>query len=48
MNVNRGDETGQGEGAIQLGGKLAFGVGAIGEAVFLGLFSTFPNRKELG
>ena len=38
MNVKRGDETGQGEGAMPLAGKLAFGVGASGEAVYFGLF----------
>ncbi len=41
MNVKNGDETGQGERAISLGGKAAFGVGAVGEAVFFGLFGGF-------
>jgi len=41
VNVNRGDETGQGDGAISLVGKLSFGVGATGEAVFLTVFSGF-------
>ena len=41
MNVKRGDEAGQGEGAISLSGRMSFGVGATGEAVFLALFGGF-------
>ncbi len=41
MNVECGDETDQGEGSIPLVGRLSFGVGATGEAIFLGLFSGF-------
>jgi len=41
MNVKPSDETSQPEGAISFGGKTAFGVGAVGEAVFLVLFGGF-------
>ena len=41
VNAGQGDATGQGEGAISLRGKLAFGVGAAGESVFFGLFGGF-------
>ena len=41
MSLDYGDETGQGGGAIPLVGKLSFGVGAIGEAIFLSLFNSF-------
>jgi Na+/melibiose symporter-like transporter len=41
VNVTRSDETGQSEGDISLGGKTAFGLGAVGEAVFLVLFGGF-------
>ena len=41
MKVKSGDKTGQGEGAISLGGKAAYGVGAVGESVFFALFGLF-------
>jgi len=41
MNVKHDDEADQGEGVISLVGRLSFGVGATGEAVFLGLFGGF-------
>ncbi|MFP6582928.1 MAG: MFS transporter [Candidatus Hydrogenedentota bacterium] len=41
MKVERIDETGHGEGVIPLSGKLAFGVGAVGESMFFGLFGVF-------
>lgn len=41
MNVKRGDETAQGEGVISLFGKLSFGVGSVGAAVFGGVFGGF-------
>jgi Na+/melibiose symporter-like transporter len=41
VNVKHSDETGHDEGRISLGGKAAFGVGAVGESVFLVLFGGF-------
>ncbi len=41
MPVKPTDESVQAEGALSLSGKLSFGVGASGEAVYLGLFSGF-------
>ena len=41
MNMNQGDTTSQGEGRISLGGKAAYGVGAVGESVFFALFGLF-------
>jgi len=41
MDETPDDKPDQGERAISLGGKLAFGVGATGEAVFLSLFNGF-------
>lgn len=41
MNLKRGDQTGKSENALPLVEKLAFGVGATGEAVYFGLFNGF-------
>ena len=39
--MNRADDTVQDDGSISPVGKLSFGVGAVGESVFLGLFGGF-------
>jgi Na+/melibiose symporter-like transporter len=41
VNVQSSDETVKDEIAIPLSGKLAFGVGAVGESIFFGLFGGF-------
>ena len=41
MDLNRSEVTGQGDAGISLVGKLSFGLGAVGESVFFGLFGGF-------